>query len=94
MFKIEHKLGWVRTYDQLLLASKLQHRNIVKVFGYGHEVESSSMISRLLKYRAREWEYFWVEEYMPNGSLAKITHGKFPLKYHHSLYLLANVFLN
>jgi len=88
MFKRSHKLGWVRTYDQLLLASKLQHKNIVKVLGYGHEVGSSSMITRLLKYKkgqAREREYFWVEEYMPNGSLAKITHGKFSLKYQHSL---------
>ncbi|XP_066337587.1 cysteine-rich receptor-like protein kinase 44 isoform X3 [Miscanthus floridulus] len=77
MFKRSHKLGWVRTYDQLLLASKLQHKNIVKVLGYGHEVGSSSMITRLLKYKngqVREREYFWVEEYMPNGSLAKITH--------------------
>ncbi|CAD6252783.1 unnamed protein product [Miscanthus lutarioriparius] len=77
MFKRSHKLGWVRTYDQLLLASKFQHKNIVKVLGYGHEVGSSSMITRLLKYKngqAREREYFWVEEYMPNGSLAKITH--------------------
>jgi L1 cell adhesion molecule like protein len=51
MFKRSHKLGWVRTYDQLLLASKLQHKNIVKVLGYGHEVGSSSIITRLLKYK-------------------------------------------
>jgi L1 cell adhesion molecule like protein len=52
-FKRPHTLGGEqRTHDQLLLASKLQHQNIVKVLGYGHEVETqkSSMIMRLLKH--------------------------------------------
>ncbi|KAJ1276907.1 hypothetical protein BS78_05G252500 [Paspalum vaginatum] len=78
IFKTSHKLGWACTYDQLLLASKLQHKNIVKVLGYGHESgESSSMIRRLLRHkidRAKEREeYFWVEEYITNRSLDMFT---------------------
>ena len=95
-FKRPHTLGGEqRTHDQLLLASKLQHQNIVKVLGYGHEVETqkSSVIMRLLKHNpAKERDYFWVEEYMPNGTLYTKSHGKFPLlKYiHHSFHLLTN----
>ena len=29
--------SWARIYKQQLLASKLQHKNIVKVLGYGHK---------------------------------------------------------
>jgi len=84
IFKRPHKLsGWWCTYDQkLLLASKLQHQNIVKVVGYGHELGSSSVIMRLLKYKirpAKERVLFWVEEYVPNGTLYTKIHGKFPL---------------
>ena len=84
-FKRPHTLGGEqRTHDQLLLASKLQHQNIVKVLGYGHEVETqkSSVIMRLLKHKnrpAKESDYFWVEEYVPNGTLHTKIHGKFPL---------------
>ncbi|WVZ49884.1 hypothetical protein U9M48_001207 [Paspalum notatum var. saurae] len=63
--------------------SKLQHRNIVKVLGYCHEVGHSSTIMRLLKRRNdqdRDWEYIWVEEYVPNGTLDIIICGKFPIK--------------
>ncbi|CAL4985544.1 unnamed protein product [Urochloa decumbens] len=52
---------WARIYDQQLLASKLEHKNIVKVLGYGRGVQESGN------------GYQWVEEYMPNGSLDKIT---------------------
>jgi len=84
IFKRPHKLsGWWCTYDQkLLLASKLQHQNIVKVLGYGHELGSSSVIMRLLKHKihpAKERVFFWVEEYVPNGTLYTKIHGKFPL---------------
>jgi len=85
-FKEPHPLGWEQAHDQLLLASKLQHQNIVKVLGYGHkEVEtqkSSSVIMRLLKHKnrsAKQSDYFWVEEYVPNGTLHTKIHGKFPL---------------
>ena len=81
-FRRPHIVGWERTYDQLLLASKLQHQNIVKVLGYGHELGSSSVIMRLLKHKihpAKERVFFWVEEYVPNGTLYTKIHGKFPL---------------
>ncbi|KAG2559194.1 hypothetical protein PVAP13_8NG293500 [Panicum virgatum] len=79
IFKRPHKLsGWCCTYDQkLLLASKLQHQNIVKVVGYGHELGSSSVIMRLLKHKirpAKERVLFWVEEYVPNGTLYTKIH--------------------
>ncbi|XP_062197131.1 cysteine-rich receptor-like protein kinase 10 [Phragmites australis] len=69
-FKRSHYLGWARTYDQLLLVSKLRHKNIVKVLGYGHEAAGSFSVMRLFK--GKEKEYIWVEEYMSNGSLGKI----------------------
>ena len=83
-FKEPHPLGWEQAHDQLLLASKLQHQNIVKVLGYGHEVETqkSSVIMRLLKHKnrpAKGRDYFWVEEYVPNGTLHSKIHGKFPV---------------
>ncbi|WVZ49916.1 hypothetical protein U9M48_001232 [Paspalum notatum var. saurae] len=84
--KMQGGLIWQQCHDKLLLASKLLHRNIVKVLGYGHEVGSahevghSSMIMRLLKRKndqhkndqAQDCEYVWVEEYVPNGSLETI----------------------
>ncbi|WVZ49896.1 hypothetical protein U9M48_001216 [Paspalum notatum var. saurae] len=82
--KVFRKLGqipWQHCHDQLLLASKFQNRYIVKVLGYGHEVGSdhevgcSSTIMRLLKRKNdqdRDWEYIWVEEYVPNGTLDMI----------------------
>ena len=87
-FRGPHNEGWdwEHTHGQLLLASKLQYQNIVKVLGYGHkEVEtqkSSSVIMRLLKHKnrpAKERVLFWVEEYVPNGTLYTKIHGKFPL---------------
>ncbi|XP_039777950.1 cysteine-rich receptor-like protein kinase 10 isoform X3 [Panicum virgatum] len=74
-------LGWehMLAHGQLVLASKLQHQNIVKVLGYGHEVETqkSSVIMRLLKHKNRPAKgrgYFWVEEYVPNGTLYSKIH--------------------
>ncbi|XP_062197129.1 G-type lectin S-receptor-like serine/threonine-protein kinase At1g61400 [Phragmites australis] len=69
--------GWARIYDQLLLASKLRHKNIVKVLGYGcHDEVRSFSVMRLFKGKEREYgdqrEFFWVEEYMSNGSLDNI----------------------
>ena len=87
-FRGPHNEGWdwEHTHGQLLQVSKLQHQNIVKVLGYGHkEVEtqkSSSVIMRLLKHKnrsAKQSDYFWVEEYVPNGTLHTKIHGKFPL---------------
>ncbi|RLM59151.1 cysteine-rich receptor-like protein kinase 10 isoform X2 [Panicum miliaceum] len=64
------------SYDQHRIVSKLQHKNIVKVLGYGHEVKSSSMMRlwNCKTNRDKETEYFFVEEYMPNGSLDKVIH--------------------
>jgi serine/threonine protein kinase len=77
-FKQAHTfLGWEQMHDQLLLASKLQHQSIVKILGYGHGAGASSVITRLLKRKnraAKEGEYFWVEEYVPNGTLYTKSH--------------------
>ncbi|PAN43682.1 hypothetical protein PAHAL_8G255300 [Panicum hallii] len=64
------------SYDQHRIVSKLQHKNIVKVLGYGHKVKSSSMMRLWNRKtdRDKETEYFLVEEYMPNGSLDKVIH--------------------
>ncbi|PUZ45757.1 hypothetical protein GQ55_8G250400 [Panicum hallii var. hallii] len=77
-FKQPHPfLGGKHIHDQLLLASKLQHQSIVKILGYGHGSGASSVITRLLKRKnraAKETEYFWVEEYVPNGTLHTKSH--------------------
>ncbi|KAG2559184.1 hypothetical protein PVAP13_8NG295888 [Panicum virgatum] len=81
-FKGSHHEGWdwEHTHGQLLLASKLQYQNIVKVLGYGHkevETQKSSVIMRLLKHKnrsAKQSDYFWVEEYVPNGTLHTKIH--------------------
>ncbi|XP_039842674.1 G-type lectin S-receptor-like serine/threonine-protein kinase At1g11330 isoform X3 [Panicum virgatum] len=74
----EPRLGWAHTYNQLLLASKLQHRNIVKVLGYTHEDEDTSFLAWLRgrKSRNRETRYIWVEEYMPMGNLHDIIYNQ------------------
>jgi serine/threonine protein kinase len=49
----------------------------VKILGYGHGAGASSVITRLLKRKnraAKEGEYFWVEEYVPNGTLYTKSH--------------------
>ncbi|KAG2604541.1 hypothetical protein PVAP13_4NG070798 [Panicum virgatum] len=77
----EPRLGWAHTYNQLLLASKLQHRNIVKVLGYAHEDEDTSSFLAWLKGRKsrnRETRYIWVEEYMPKGNLHDIIYNQEP----------------
>ncbi|XP_039807250.1 cysteine-rich receptor-like protein kinase 25 isoform X2 [Panicum virgatum] len=51
----EPRLGWAHTYNQLLLASKLQHRNIVKVLGYAHEDEDTSSFLAWLKEPRPDW---------------------------------------
>jgi len=76
----EPRLGWAHTYNQLLLASKLHHRNIVKVLGYTHEDEDTSFLAWLRgrKSRNRETRYIWVEEYMPMGNLHDIIYNQEP----------------
>ncbi|KAJ1256630.1 hypothetical protein BS78_K343300 [Paspalum vaginatum] len=92
VFKGQRQVRWQHCHGQLLLASKLQHRNIVKVLGYvhevgsGHEVGHFSMTMRLFKRKnnepkndqAQDWEYFWVEEYVPNGTLDMTIHESRP----------------
>ncbi|CAL4990493.1 unnamed protein product [Urochloa decumbens] len=71
-------LSWARSYDIHLLVSKLQNKNIVKIVGYvAHEVKAPSSSRTMWLFKRKEYqvikrEYFWVEEYMPNGSLDKI----------------------
>ena len=83
----EPRLGWAHTYNQLLLASKLQHRNIVKVLGYTHEDEDTSFLAWLRgrKSRNRETRYIWVEEYMPMGNLHDIIYNQGMFHSHSSI---------
>ncbi|KAJ1256943.1 hypothetical protein BS78_K260200, partial [Paspalum vaginatum] len=67
-FLKSHVLCWARSYDIHLLISKLQNKNVVGAVGF-----------KWKEHRLTEMEYFWVEEYMPNGSLDKIIYGMFPL---------------
>ncbi|KAG2564912.1 hypothetical protein PVAP13_7NG108934 [Panicum virgatum] len=55
--------------DELSIVSKLEHKNIVKLLGYGHIARNSD------KRSAEESLCFMVQEYMPNGSLEKIING-------------------
>ncbi|CAO2150066.1 unnamed protein product [Urochloa humidicola] len=73
-FLESHRLSWGHSYDIHLLVSKLQNKNIVKIVGYvTHEVQTpSSQVVWFFKrkeYHVIKREYFWVEEYMQNGSL-------------------------
>ncbi|CAO2146363.1 unnamed protein product [Urochloa humidicola] len=59
--------------NELHLVSKLKHKNIVKLIGYGSEVLEKA--EQLEDAKDKETSYFFVEEYMPNGSLNKIING-------------------
>ncbi|CAN6363658.1 unnamed protein product [Urochloa humidicola] len=64
--------------DELHLVSKLKHKNIVKLIGYGSEVLEMAEQFEETKVGAKEDKeifFFFVEEYMPNGSLNKIISG-------------------
>ncbi|OEL22675.1 Cysteine-rich receptor-like protein kinase 26, partial [Dichanthelium oligosanthes] len=77
----EPRLGWAHTYNQLLIASKLQHRNIVKVLGYALEDDDRSFMAWLKgrnNSQNRERKYIWVEEYMPMGNLHEIIYNQEP----------------
>uniref|UniRef100_K3ZIK4 non-specific serine/threonine protein kinase n=1 Tax=Setaria italica TaxID=4555 RepID=K3ZIK4_SETIT len=65
-FRWAPRLGWAHTYEQLLLASKLQHKNVVQVLGYSHENGA-----------VKDREYIWVEEYprFDWSSLIRIIEG-------------------
>jgi len=88
-------LSWARSYDIHLLISKLQNKNVVKIMGYvAPEVQtpSFSWVSWFFKWKEHpvtERECFWVEEYVPNGSLDKIIYGMFPLKHFITVHVLA-----
>ncbi|KAL6907827.1 hypothetical protein ACP4OV_001997 [Aristida adscensionis] len=67
--------SWADIYDMHLIASKLQHKNIVKVLGYAaYEVRSPFGFWpwKGRKGQVKEAEYYFVEEYVPNRSLYKI----------------------
>ncbi|CAN6373424.1 unnamed protein product [Urochloa humidicola] len=59
--------------NELHLVSKLKHKNIVKLIGYGSEVLEKA--EQLEDAKDKETSYFFVEEYMPNGSLNKNING-------------------
>ncbi|CAL4978900.1 unnamed protein product [Urochloa decumbens] len=64
--------------DELHHISKLKQKNIVKLIGYGSEVFDRAEQFEDANVGAKEdkgTSYFFVEEYMPNGSLNKIING-------------------
>ncbi|CAN6373412.1 unnamed protein product [Urochloa humidicola] len=76
-FLESHRLSWAHSYDIHLLVSKLQNKNVVKIVGYvTHEIQTPfSWVVWFFKrkdYHVIKKEYFWVEEYIQNGSLDKI----------------------
>ena len=82
------RFNWARTLDTLLIVSKLQHKNIVKILGYvNHEVRTTLSPSVVRFFKRREGqvikrEYFWVEEYATKRSLHNIILGMLtPLVY-------------
>jgi serine/threonine protein kinase len=64
-------------YDELNLVSKLQHKNIVKLLGYGYPVIQMVAWAADEKDQAEGRLYFSVEEYMPNGNLEENLEGMF-----------------
>nr|XP_034570061.1 probable serine/threonine-protein kinase PBL28 [Setaria viridis] len=56
-------------YDKLNLLSKLQHKNLVKLLGYGYEVIQTVVREEDINDQAEARLYFLVEEHMPNGNL-------------------------
>ncbi|CAO2150067.1 unnamed protein product [Urochloa humidicola] len=77
-FRWAPQLGWSQTHKQLLLASKLQHKNVVQVLGYAHESGPVIEWLRGIKGQNKDKEYIWVEEYVPNGTLHEIIHCQEP----------------
>ncbi|CAO2145029.1 unnamed protein product [Urochloa humidicola] len=73
-----HLFSWENSYDIHLIVSKLQNKNIVKIVGHG-ALEVQTPPSRRVAWFFKRREYlvterqdFWVEEYLPNGSLHRI----------------------
>ena len=73
-----NRFKWARTLDTLLIVSKLQHKNIVKILGYvNHEVRTTPFpwFFKRSEGRVIKTEYFLVEEYATNRSLHNIIIG-------------------
>jgi len=70
-----------RFYDEFNLVPKLQHKYVVQLVGYCHEVTVSMEWSGGRYFGVKKRQCFFVEEYMPHGSLETIINGMFPLKY-------------
>ncbi|KAJ1256628.1 hypothetical protein BS78_K343200 [Paspalum vaginatum] len=77
-FRWAPRFGWEHTYKQLLLASKLEHRNIVKVLGYAQEAGPVKGWFKGRKGLDTEREYIWVEEYVPKGTVHEVIHRQEP----------------
>ena len=66
-----------------LVSINVKHENIAKLIGYG----SSEVLERAEQFEDaklgakedKETSYYFVEEYMPNGSLDKIIYGTLKL---------------
>ncbi|CAO2146373.1 unnamed protein product [Urochloa humidicola] len=69
--------SWDQLYDELNLVSKLQHKNLVKLLGYGYQVIQTVVRAEDRNDQAEERLYFSVEEHMPNGNLEENLKGTF-----------------
>ncbi|CAL5020462.1 unnamed protein product [Urochloa decumbens] len=72
-----YQLSMERICDELTHVSKLEHKNIVQLLGYGHGVlERAEMLQDNKVTGGKDDLYlFLVEEYMTNGSLDNIIYG-------------------
>ncbi|CAL4978935.1 unnamed protein product [Urochloa decumbens] len=61
--------SWDHLYDELNLVSKLQHKNLVKLLGYGYQDIQTVVWAEDRNDQAERRLYFSVEEHMPNGNL-------------------------
>ena len=66
-----------RVHHELNIVAKLQHKNIVKLLGYGYPVIQTGAWAEDRKDQAEGRLYFSVEEHMPNGNLEENLEGMF-----------------
>ena len=70
-----------RLYDEINIVLNLKHKNIVRPLGYCHKIKMVLVKHEGKFFRDRCCEFYFVEEYMPNGSMSDIISGMFVLKY-------------
>lgn len=69
-------------YDKINIFIELKHQNVARPLGYSHEIimELHSLNGKYIG--AEQRQFFFIEEYMPGGSIADaIKEGMFLLQY-------------